>query len=197
MKCFHGTSLAKAIEIINGSTEKDTGLWNCCDRDGAFYVYPQNKIISSQCLDEDEDDLQEQVLSWGINDALWHAQSATCKELAKDETYVILEMDIPDELLQDDHSANNMESQASFITEDDMERITFEACHVGQLNVYLRPFVLASIIENVNFSDFGVDESLLSMAQLLAANNVWLNTDEEANLSIFPINDFKEIYINA
>ena len=168
MKAFHGTSLKNALAIVNGSTDKNTGIWSVSDNDGAFYFYPVNKIADEYGLDIEYD--FDDVIYQGINKAKWHGQAATCHAPTDETTFVVLEMSIPDDLIEDDFSCPNMDSIASFINIDDLGKVTFDFLHVGSMSVYHRPYVLSNVVWNDEcFTDSEIDPDLLAMANLLAS----------------------------
>ncbi|EGE3643936.1 hypothetical protein DLV40_24230, partial [Shigella flexneri] len=97
---FHGTTQENFINLINGG-DKPSGVWNCSDMDGCFYVYPVNKFYDVENLDD------EQITDEGIRNALDSA-SITAAYQMKSQKLVILELDIPEDDLQDDWSCENM-----------------------------------------------------------------------------------------
>lgn len=135
MKCFHGTTQENFVNLLNGG-DKPSGAWNCSDMDGCFYVYPVSKFYDVEEMDN------EQITDEGIKNALDSA-SITAAYQMKSQKIVILELDIPDEELQDDWSCENMSDVASFTEYFDKEWI--KKVYVTDFNAMYAPFFVPSL----------------------------------------------------
>lgn len=135
MKCFHGTTQENFVNLLNGG-DKPSGAWNCSDMDGCFYVYPASKFYDVEEMDN------EQITDEGIKNALDSA-SVTAAYQMKSQKIVILELDIPDEELQDDWSCENMSDVASFTEYFDKEWI--KKVYVTDFNAMYAPFFVPSL----------------------------------------------------
>lgn len=190
MKCFHGTSLANAINIINGSTDKPTGLWQESDCDNMFYVFPLDKISNHFGL---ECYLPHERLHEIIHDVAWHGQTSLLFEPMHHTKYVVLEMEIDDFLLADDHSCPNMDDVASCIYIDDIKHVKFEAVHVGVLNPWDRPYFLTGILDRDNVNIHDMDPSLVKLATDLADHTTLHWSDIEIHTERYDIEHFKKL----
>ncbi|QBP33069.1 hypothetical protein CHB7_gp117 [Enterobacteria phage CHB7] len=141
MKCFHGTTQENFVNLLNGG-DKPSGAWNCSDMDGCFYVYPVSKFYDVEEMDN------EQVTDEGIKNALDSA-SVTAAYQMKSQKIVILELDIPDEELQDDWSCENMSDVASFTEYFDKEWI--KKVYTTEFNAMYAPF----FVPNLNNRNLG------------------------------------------
>lgn len=149
MKCFHGTTQENFLNLIyNG--DKPSGAWNCSDMDGNFYVYPENKIYG---------DDEEERISEGIQQALGNAAITAAFQM-KTQNIVILELDIPEDELNDDYSCDNMSGVASFTEYFDLSWI--KKVYITEFNAMFSPFCLPSLDNpNLNY----IDESLELLAK--------------------------------
>lgn len=141
MKCFHGTTQENFVNLMNGG-DKPSGVWNCSDMDGCFYVYPVSKFYDVENLDD------EQIIDEGIKNALDSA-SITAAYQMKSQKLVILELDIPEDELQDDWSCENMSDVASFTEYFDKEWI--KKVYTTEFNAMYAPF----FVPNLNNRNLG------------------------------------------
>lgn len=154
MKCFHGTTQENFINLINGG-DKPSGAWNCSDMDGCFYVYPANKIYDYDSLDDDE------ITNEGLRNALDSATITAAFQM-KTQKIVILELDIPEDELQDDWSCENMSDIASFTEYFDKSWI--KKIYITEFNAMYSPFFVPNL-KNPNLSY--VDEKLREVASFI------------------------------
>lgn len=184
MKCFHGTSLDNAIRIINGSTDKPSGLWQESDRDNMFYVFPADKLSRHLCCSNDVDRM--------VKDVAWHGQTALLFEPNDRTMYVVLEMEIDEYLLADDHSCESMDDVASCISIGDIKHIEFKAVHVGALNLWDRPMLLAGIIDRDNVNTYCMDHRLVQLADNIPGS-LWRDIEVNTTRHEFPA--FKKAFM--
>lgn len=183
MKCFHGTTQENFVNLLNDG-DKPTGAWNCSDSDGCFYVYPVSKFYDVESLDV------EQITEEGIRNALDSA-SITAAFQMKSQKIVILELDIPEDELQDDWSCENMSDVASFTEHFDKSWI--KKIYTTDFNAMYAPF----FVPNLNNRNLGyVPDELRNIAVLIQRsdemNNVYCDIFEnmQSNITESNINDF-------
>lgn len=162
MKCFHGTTQENFVNLLNGG-DKPSGAWNCSDMDGCFYVYPVSKFYDVEEMDN------EQITDEGIKNALDSA-SITAAYQMKSQKIVILELDIPDEELQDDWSCENMSDVASFTEYFDKEWI--KKVYVTDFNAMYAPFFVPSL-QNRNLGY--LPDELRNIAAMVQRNDEMSN----------------------
>ncbi|ELT8207017.1 hypothetical protein R9D86_000397 [Escherichia coli] len=162
MKCFHGTTQENFVNLINGG-DKPSGVWNCSDMDGCFYVYPVNKFYDVENLDD------EQITDEGIRNALDSA-SITAAYQMKSQKLVILELDIPEDDLQDDWSCENMSDVASFTEYFDKEWI--KKVYTTEFNAMYAPF----FVPNLNNRNLGyIPDELRNIAAIVQRSDEMSN----------------------
>ncbi|ATE86143.1 hypothetical protein Sf16_gp3 [Shigella phage Sf16] len=162
MKCFHGTTQENFVNLINGG-DKPSGVWNCSDMDGCFYVYPVSKFYDVENLDD------EQIIDEGIKNALDSA-SITAAYQMKSQKLVILELDIPEDDLQDDWSCENMSDVASFTEYFDKEWI--KKVYTTEFNAMYAPF----FVPNLNNRDLGyIPDELRNIAAIVQRSDEMSN----------------------
>lgn len=162
MKCFHGTTQENFVNLLNGG-DKPSGAWNCSDMDGCFYVYPVSKFYDIEEMDD------EQITDEGIKNALDSA-SITAAYQMKSQKIIILELDIPDEELQDDWSCENMSDVASFTEYFDKEWI--KKVYVTDFNAMYAPFFVPSL-QNRNLGY--LPDELRNIAAMVQRNDEMSN----------------------
>ncbi len=154
MKCFHGTTQENFVNLLSGG-EKPSGAWNCSDSDGCFYVYPVSKFYDVEDMDA------EQITEEGIRNALDSA-SITAAFQMKSQKIVILELDIPEDELQDDWSCENMSDVASFTEHFDKSWI--KKIYTTDFNAMYAPF----FVPNLNNRNLGyVPDELHNIAVMI------------------------------
>lgn len=179
MKCFHGTTQENFLNLINGG-EKPSGAWNCSDMDGCFYVYPVNKFYDVEDMDA------EQITDEGIKNSLDSA-SITAAFQMKSQNIVILELDIPEEDLQDDWSCENMSDVASFTEYFDKSWI--KKIYTTEFNAMYAPFFVPSL-QNRNLGY--VPDELRNIATMVQCsdemNNVYCDIFESMQSKVIESN---------
>lgn len=159
MKCFHGTTQENFLNMMNGG-DKPSGAWNCSDSDGCFYVYPVNKFYDLDSMDDEE------ITNEGLRNALDSATITAAFQM-KTQNIVILELDIPEDELNDDWSCENMSDVASFTEYFDKNWI--KKVYTTEFNAMYSPF----FVPNLKNHNLGyVDEKLREVAAFIQ------NTDD-------------------
>lgn len=162
MKCFHGTTQENFVNLINGG-DKPSGVWNCSDMDGCFYIHPVSKFYDVENLDD------EQIIDEGIKNALDSA-SITAAYQMKSQKLVILELDIPEDDLQDDWSCENMSDVASFTEYFDKEWI--KKVYTTEFNAMYAPF----FVPNLNNRNLGyIPDELRNIAAIVQRSDEMSN----------------------
>ncbi|WBF69658.1 hypothetical protein SFPB_094 [Shigella phage SFPB] len=134
---------------------KPSGAWNCSDSDGCFYVYPVSKFYDVEDMDA------EQITEEGIRNALDSA-SITAAFQMKSQKIVILELDIPEDELQDDWSCENMSDVASFT--EYFDRAWIKKIYTTEFNAMYAPF----FVPNLNNRNLGyVPDELHNIAVMI------------------------------
>ena len=183
MKCFHGTTQENFVNLLNGG-EKPSGAWNCSDSDGCFYVYPVSKFDDVENLDA------EQITDEGIENALDSA-SITAAFQMKSQKIVILELDIPEDELQDDWSCENMSDVASFTEYFDKSWI--KKIYTTEFNAMYSPFFVPNL-KNYNLGY--VPDELRNIAVMIQRSDEMnavfcdLCNNLHSNITESNINDF-------
>ena len=183
MKCFHGTTQENFVNLLNGE-EKPSGAWNCSDSDGCFYVYPESKLDDVENLDA------EQITDEGIRNAMDSA-SITAAFQMKSQKIVILELDIPEDELQDDWSCENMSNVASFT--ENFDKSWIKKIYTTEFNAMYAPF----FVPNLNNRNLGyVPDELRNIAVMVQRSdemsNVYCDIFEnmQSNITESNMNDF-------
>lgn len=163
MLCYHGTTFKNAKAIISGNKIKPEGAWNDSLRDDYLYLWPANKVERKEGW---ESTLQE-LLYNGFSSA--QIQAAIEGENTK---LVVLELNIPKWLVDDDISSEIMVRYASCIHFEDLQKDFIKSVYICDYNKWHSPFILASLLKRDNFSGYIMDDSLLSLAQTLSDVNL-------------------------
>lgn len=174
MKCFHGTTKKGLAAILSGDNHKPTSPWVCSDNDGAMYFYPIDKVISVNGLEDEYDDGPEQALMYAYESAFSSAMIQAVTSL-ETELYVIT-CEIPDELLEDDYSCENMADIASYIEQGEFSLGFIEEIHTVKINQYRLPYDAAMLLRNDLFNKWALDGDLLEMAEAIATTDMWLES---------------------
>lgn len=168
MKVVHGTTKA-GFEAIRNRTGKASGPWSCSDCDSFTYVYPFDKITNEFGTEGDEESTVERAIQMAF-------ESAQIQTLHNAETTLIaLVLEVPDHLLEDDTSCENMASLASQFDIEDWDKVTILEVYKCEMNLYHKPFVLAGLIGMEYFNDEGIDTALYQTAQIISGNQVFID----------------------
>ncbi len=141
MKCYHGTTEKHLLNILSGNC-KETSTWYCSS-DDMLYVYPESKADEDQNL-------------------IWSALESAQLTAAKDghNKIVCIELEIPDDLLQDDLSCDNMSDIASCCELESIKEYITAIYSCDDYNPSLRPFYLAHMLGNYQFNQDDLDFQL-------------------------------------
>lgn len=157
MKCYHGTTLKNFVNLLNGGN-KPEGIWNCSYMDDCFYVYPMDKVINSECLeDEEESYIRDRCLQNALESGL-----ITAAFQMESQDVIVIELEIPDEELEDDYSCDNMSGVASFTGYFDKDWII--GIHSTYFNSMYAPFFVPS---HTNRNLGYVDSELMGIAKVI------------------------------
>ncbi len=178
MKCYHGTTKKGLKAILSGENHKPNSPWNCSDQDGVTYVWPLDKTVECEGCDG-ECDGHERAVVKAFESAQVQAAIAGDTEL-----YVIV-LDIDDDMLSDDYSADNMSDAASCINTQDFKATRIITTYHCSFNRWHAPFVIKGLLQNCYFNTCAVDEDLLKVAEQLS-EDVWIDEIYEF--------DYKEYY---
>jgi len=162
MKCYHGTTLENAIKIIKGENKSLDTVWNC-SQDNSIYVYPESKLDDADAGDDEY--LEER----GIQQAMESGFIATA--FYGSSLPVVLCFDIPEELLKDDYSCENMDAVASSYDTDqhgDVNQYITKIAVSERYNAELRLLYLSWVTKNCNFNLDDLDDLLLKALKLAA-----------------------------
>ncbi|MCP3681515.1 MAG: hypothetical protein GY861_02400 [bacterium] len=162
MKCFHGTTKKGLNAILANAGVKPNAPWVCSDNDGEMYVWPQNKLEDSYDFEE-----QEQFICHAF-------ESAEIQAVVSEEVEVfVLEMDIPNDLLEDDYSCDNMADVASYLPMDDFTTDMIVKVYTYKLNKWNAPFVISNLLNNEHFNTYSIDENLLEAAEAIQQAKIY------------------------
>lgn len=148
MLCFHGTTEENYKRILKGE-DKLTGPWTVSDKDNCMYFWPLDKADSKE-------------------DAIQHAFEAAQVQAAirgEDTDLYVIVCEIPDELLQDDYSCENMDSMASYILCSDFDIDMIKEHFISRYNKWYSPFIINGLLQNPHFNRYIVEDTLLLMAE--------------------------------
>lgn len=166
MKVVHGTTKAGYNAIIN-RTGKESGPWYCSDCDGFTYVYPFDKVEKEWGTEGDEE-TEQRALQLSF-------ESAQIQTVHNTETTLIaLIIEVPDHLLDEDFSCENMESIASCFNIAEWDKVTILDVYECETNIYHKPFVLAGLLGMEQFNDEGIEPVLYKTAQVIADSQVFM-----------------------
>ena len=156
MICFHGTTKKGLNSILNNAGIKPNAPWVCSESDGSMYVWPQDKLESSYDFEE-----KDQFICHAF-------ESAEIQAVVADETEVfVIELNIPDDLLEDDYSCDNMSDVASVIDMSDFTTDMIVKVYSNTLNKWNAPFVISNLLSNQEFNTYSLDEDLLAAAEVI------------------------------
>lgn len=145
MRAFHGTTYENFINLIKGG-DKPSGAWSVSDKDGMFYVYPLDKLLTEFLGCDDLKDVSEEDWEQAISQGLYNALASGCFTAAmamKTQKIVVLELDIPDEDLDDDFSCENMAHIASCAYGFDKDWI--KNIHSAEFHAMYSPFFVPDL----------------------------------------------------
>ena len=167
MICFHGTTKKGLKAILSGVNHKPTNPWNVSDQDGAMYVWPSDKLKVQYDLEE-----EDQMICHAFESA--EVQAVTSEE----EDVFVMVLDIPDELLEDDFSCENMSDVASCINLTEFDKSMVVSVMTHKLNKWNAPFVISGLLSNPNFNSYSLDEGLLLAAESIASCEIYREPTE-------------------
>ncbi len=184
MICFHGTTQQGLKNILLGENEKHVSPWVVSDNDGAMYLYPLDKLVSSH-----EIDCSEEAFQMGVITSLESAIIQTCMN---NETVIYsLVLNIPDELLVDDYSCENMADIASYIECNEFDPSMIIGVYKETLSIWDKPSILSNVRGLAYFNTSEVDEHLLNLAESLADADIYNELDLVGEH--VPFNDIEEL----
>lgn len=160
MICFHGTTTKGLQCILDNVGSKPFAPWVCSEDDGMMYVYPLNKVAENHCTED-----EEETISRGLDSAFESAQIQCA--IAQEETMYVLVLDIPDNLLEDDCSCENMSDVASMLEMTEFNTSMVKSVYECSFNKWYAPFVLVGILDNPQFNVDCLDKPLLDLAERL------------------------------
>ena len=145
MKAFHGTTYENFVNLMKGG-DKPSGAWKASDCDGLFYIYPIDKMITEflgldDIIGVSADDYEE-ARQQGLFNAL-ASGSFTAALAMKTQKIVVLELEIPDEELQNDWSCENMAHIASCVYGFDKNWI--KNVHSSEFHAMYSPFFIPDL----------------------------------------------------
>lgn len=167
MKVVHGTTKA-GFEAIKNRSGKLSGPWYCSNLDTQTYVYPFDKVENDWGTEGDEEETEQRALQMAF-------ESAQIQTLHNEETTLIaLVLEVPDSLLQDDSSCENMEDIASCFNIEDWDKVTILDIYEYEMNVFYKPFVLAGLLGMEQFKDEGINSAMYKAAQVISESGMFI-----------------------
>lgn len=159
MICYHGTT-EKGLKAILEGGRKPNNPWSVSDNDGCMYFWPSDKLADEYLTDNIED----QGIQRGFESA--QVQAAVSQE----EKLIVISINVPDEMLSDDLSCENMENTASYIYCSDFNKSMIVKTFEFTMNKWAFPFVIKSLLNNEYFNEYCIEDDLLRVAQMLPDN---------------------------
>lgn len=164
MLCYHGTT-EQSYKAIMAGESKITGPWTVSDMDSCMYFWPIDKSEG-----DDDDELSEYCIRMGFESA--QVQAAVKGDNTK--LYVIA-CEIPDELLEDDFSCENMSDSASYILCSQFSKDMIVKTLVCDFNQWHSPFIISGLLDNPNFNHYSIEPELLTISESLKGSEVYLD----------------------
>lgn len=164
MLVFHGTTKAQAEHILAGGEKlRHANVWQCSD-DSLFYVYPLDKVVEAEMI---QDDSEEEQMQRCVEQAVGNAEIAAAVTGHYDIT--VLCWDVPEEYLEDDNSCENMHSIASQMLDNPALKFPLVHRWDGSINPELRVFYLAGLVDR---GDCPINDQHISNELWVAAGQV-------------------------
>lgn len=157
--CLHGTTTTGLRAILAGE-DKPVGPWTVSDRDGTMYVWTLPKLLEEMGCEEEDTDIVEFV-----GEAFESAQVQAV--VTQDEWVYALVLDIPETLLSDDWSCENMANRAGCLNTADFRPEMIKKVYRCPFNRWMSPWVVRGLLENEYFNEYEVDPLLLEVAQAI------------------------------
>lgn len=166
MKVVHGTT-KEGLDAIKNKTGKISGLWECSTTDSYTYVWPFDKVAKEYDCDN-ENETRERAIQLAFESAQVQAVNSDF-----DKIYV-LELEIPDELLENDESCENMQMASCFdsVCWDD---VTIINIYENDFNMFYKPFIVCNLLNNDYFTWYDLDEKLVILAKALQGKDIFID----------------------
>ncbi len=204
MRVFHGTSLEFAKTMINNNfnpEDKESYTWSCSD-DYDLYVYPIDKIKKE--IGDDEDESDDNAFYESIRRAFESARiTAACHD-SKYSELVVIELDIPDELLEDDWSCENMSDVASSVHLSQIDVSMVKSIHVDHkaYSSMLRAPILIGVYKMNYFNTEKLTDNELEILDKMSGVDFSFLHDDDFDYEMMTVEEFKhlgskKIYIQA
>ena len=167
IKVYHGTTKESYRSILNNLYKKDefNSIWSCSDKDGYFYLWNSDKCLE----DYEENEVHEVLLKSSFESAQLQAAFR-----GKDTKLIVLELEIPSELIEDDDSCENMD-WCSRIDFNNFNPEFIKRVYSCDFNSWLSPFVLTNISNNNLFNKFYLDEKMEQFMEKIKNYNIFLD----------------------
>lgn len=159
MKLYHGTTAKGYNNIINNTQCKPVNPWYCSEDDDLMYFWSYDEITAEYNYNNeiDHESTHETCLQYGF-------EAGQVQALMTDDTELyVIEVDVPDELVMLDESCDNMQ-YARCINISDFNINYIKKTFVCNFNIWHKPFILASVMQNPNFNNYNIDSALLEVA---------------------------------
>lgn len=126
--------------LIKGG--KELSSWNVSNYDNLIYFWDVEKIM------ETEDIEKEEAIEQAKRQAMWSGLTNVAN--FESDYLVILELNLPENKIEDDDSCENMD-QASCIHINDFDNNFIWSAEKAEVSMMLYPFILAGITKNEYF----------------------------------------------
>lgn len=177
MICYHGTTKKGLISILKNTGIKPISPWTASDQDGDMYVWPEDKLNNQMDYEE-----KDQFIIHAFESAEVQAI------LSKETDLFVLELDIPDHLLGDDLSCDNMADVASSLNISDFNKSMITGVFYHKVNIWSFPFIVKYLTGNPYFNKYAVDPDLLEVAE---------NIDNDYHREPTEFWDFKDVTVDT
>jgi hypothetical protein len=151
MLLYHGTSFESYEQIKREGFKPETPTWNVSE-DDKTYFYTIDKMMSSECLD-DEEEAQQMAITRAFESA--QITAALQKSLANKIVVIEIEIDENKVDVCDDDSCQNMADIASYIYNSDLTTSNIKHIFIADYSPFFALYHAASIYGNeVGYPNF-------------------------------------------
>lgn len=145
MKVYHGTTEEGYNNILKNGFKDTAKVWNCSENN-TLYVYPLDKIIKINGL---EDETPKDQQNRAIQTAFENAFLAAAQKRSTDKYVYVIEMDVDIDLLEDDLSCANMNDTASTIDINDIAVSDINKVYICDYTHLLEATILSGMLDNI------------------------------------------------
>lgn len=142
---------------------KELSSWNVSNYDNLVYFWNVEKIMETEDLEKEE------AIEQARRQAIWSGLTNVAN--FGSDYLVILELNLPENLIEDDDSCKNME-QASCIHINDFDNNFIWNAEKAEVSMMLYPFILAGVTKNEYFVQQYDNILLNSLVEAVEGNDM-------------------------